>query len=87
MTTVKTEVNLEKALAWIDEHWTGQKACPICENSRWGICDMVGEVRQMPPENPLNGEAAYPLVIVTCQTCGYSLLFSAVTVGLVTGEE
>ena len=87
MTTVKTEVNLEKALAWIDEHWTGQKACPICQNNRWGLSEMVGEVRQMTPHQLPQGRAAYPLVILTCQTCGYAVLFNAVVIGLLKGGE
>ena len=80
MTTVAQE-DLQKAIAWIDEHWKGQKTCPICANTRWGIADTVGEV----PTVDLNKEPterAYPLVILTCQTCGYTVLFNATVVGL-----
>ena len=87
MTTVKTDVDMEKDLAWIDEHWTGHQACPICQNDRWGLSKMVGEVRQMLPEQHSPGRASYPLVILTCQTCGYALLFNAVVIGLLKGGE
>ena len=80
MTTVKTDVDMEKALAWIDEHWTGQKACPICQNDRWGISSMVGEVHLATPDEG-RLDRSYPLVILTCQTCGYALLFNAVVTG------
>ena len=85
MTTVKTAVDMGKALAWIDEHWTGQKACPICQGDRWGLSEMVGEVRELSLAPQLSGQAAWPLVILTCQTCGYALLFSAVVIGLLKG--
>lgn len=80
MTTVAQE-DIQKAIAWIDEHWTGQKACPICQSDSWGVSSMVGEVHLA---NPDEGrlDRSYPLVILTCQTCGYALLFNAVVVGL-----
>ena len=80
MTTVAQE-DIQKAIAWIDEHWTGQKACPICQGDSWGVSSMVGEVHLA---NPDEGrlDRSYPLVILTCQTCGYALLFNAVVVGL-----
>ena len=87
MATVSTDVDLVKALDWIDEHWTGQKACPICQNDRWGLSEMVGEVRQMPPNQHSLGRATCPLVIVTCQTCGYTVLFNALVIGLLKGGK
>ena len=80
MTTVAQE-DIQKAIAWIDEHWTGQKACPICQGDSWGVSSMVGEVHLANPDEG-RVDRSYPLVILTCQTCGYALLFNAVVVGL-----
>ena len=80
MTTVAQE-DIQKAIAWIDEHWTGQKACPICQGDSWGVSSMVGEVHLANPDEGRR-DRSYPLVILTCQTCGYALLFNAVVVGL-----
>ena len=85
MTTVAQE-DIQKAIAWIDEHWTGQKACPICQNSRWGIADTVGEVQMMDFNGDLTGRVC-PLVILTCETCGYTLLLNAKVIGLIKGKE
>lgn len=80
MTTIPKE-EIQKAIAWIDEHWTGQKACPICQNARWGVADTVGDV-QMMGLNKEPTDRTYPLVILTCQTCGYTVLFNATVIGL-----
>lgn len=81
MTTIPKE-DIQKAIAWIDEHWTGQKACPICQNTRWGVADLIGEVQMTTLDGGLTGKA-YPLIIVTCQTCGYTVLLNALVVGLI----
>lgn len=80
MTTIPKE-DIQKAIAWIDEHWTGQKTCPICLNTRWGVADTVGDV-QMMGLNKEPTDRTYPLVILTCQTCGYTVLFNATVIGL-----
>ena len=85
MTTV-AQVDIQKAIAWIDEHWKGQKACPICANTRWVIAKTVGEVQMMDLNGDLTGQIC-PLVILTCQTCGYTLLLNAKVIGLIKGKE
>ena len=84
MTTV-AQVDIQKAIAWIDEHWKGQKTCPICANTRWGIADTVGEV-QMMDLNKEPTERVYPLIILTCHTCGYAVLFNATVIGMMEKE-
>ena len=84
MTTAK-KVDIDKAIAWIDEHWIGQKACPICENTGWFVGDVAGEMREMRPNNLISGPR-YPLIVISCSTCGYTLLFNAIVGGLVEGE-
>lgn len=85
MATVRN-VDIDKAMAWIDEHWTGQKECPICKNSVWFVGDVMGEMREMHPTKRLISGSLYPMVVVSCRTCGYTLLFNAVVIGLVEEE-
>ena len=84
MATAK-RVDMDQAKAWIDEHWTGQKTCPICNSTGWFMGDVVGEVREMHPNNLISG-SFYPLIVISCRTCGYTLLFNAMVGGLVEGE-
>ena len=89
MRNVTSPSNMEKVdqiRAWLDEHWKGRKTCPICSNAQWMTDDIIGKVEQFHPEGKLVADSAYPLVVITCVTCGYSLLFNAAVIGLVKGE-
>ncbi len=88
MTTRNKEsqkVDAAKVNAWIDEHWKGNRACPICGNTHWGIGAELVEVRdyRYGQRFNLDDEIAYPLVLVFCETCSYTMLFSAIMLGLV----
>ena len=88
MTTVQESVkqeNAKRVRAWLDEHWQGQHSCAICHSSRWVEDGMIGVVELMHHSGRRMGDSAYPLVVVTCETCGYSLLFNAAVIGLVQG--
>ncbi len=76
--------DIEKALRWIEDNWVGQKACAICGNTGWFMGDAVGEMRQITPKSrwiPTSG-STYPLIVLSCETCGYTLLFNAIVLGL-----
>ena len=78
-------VDAEKVNAWLDEHWKEDRDCPICKSRHWGIGSELVEVRdyRYAQRFNLNGEVAYPLVVIFCETCSYTMLFSAIKVGLV----
>ena len=73
---------------WIEKHWKGEGRCPVCaENDRWQPGDHVVELRRYRPGAATPGAPVQPLVSVTCMNCGHTLIFSAVVLGLVPGEE
>lgn len=76
MTTTRN-VDIDKAIEWIDEHWTGQKECPICKNTGWFVGDVIGEIRQMGRDQRFVASSFFPVIVLSCKTCGYSLLFNA----------
>lgn len=60
------------------------KICPVCLTDTWNVEQQIAELRflsMMPTFNA--GGAVVPLVVVTCQTCGNTLLFNAVKLGWV----
>ena len=79
---------LEKALRWIEENWVGEKACAICGNTGWFMGEAIGEMRQINPGSRWlpNAGPAYPLIVLSCENCGYTLLFNAIVLGLMDGE-
>lgn len=62
---------VRKHLAIIREH-----PCPICSKSHFAASSIVFRL----PE--IQGGASYPVVAVTCQNCGYLMLFSAMQLGV-----
>ncbi len=81
------KAKLEKALWWIEENWVGEKSCAICGNSGWFMGEAIGEMRQMNQGSRWipNSGPAYPLIVLSCKNCGYTLLFNAIVLGLMDG--
>ena len=79
------EVDTAKVNAWLDEHWQGSRACPICGNARWGFGPDLVEVRNFNGSRRSLGEeeSVYPLVLVFCSTCTYTVFFNALVIGAV----
>ncbi|HBV97552.1 MAG: hypothetical protein JL50_04110 [Peptococcaceae bacterium BICA1-7] len=73
-------ISLQEAVDWINKNWQGDKVCPICENNDWHIGEKVAEIRQYYGENVVIGSngAVYPLLLLTCKICGYTVLFNAI---------
>ena len=82
-------VNIAKVNAWLDEHWKGSRACPVCGNTHWGFGPEVVEVRNFNSARRHLGdeETVCPLVLVVCSTCSYTMFFNALVVGAVEREN
>ena len=76
--------DLEKALRWIEENWVGEKDCAICGNSGWLMGEAVGEMKHLNPSSRWmpNFGSSYPLIVLSCENCGYTLLFNAIVLGV-----
>ena len=77
----------EKAIEWLEKHWKGTKACPICASNTWAIGEKPVEVRDFRGGGLFVGGPVYPLLIVTCQTCGNTLFFNALVARLLKTAE
>jgi len=71
------EYTRERAMEWLNKHWNTPKSCPICKNNNWGASDSVLEVREFHQGYLVYGRPVYPLFLVTCNTCGYTMFFNA----------
>jgi hypothetical protein len=78
------EYTRERAMEWLNKHWHSHKACPICLHNNWTISDSVGVMLPASESSIDIGGLAYPLFLLTCGTCGYTLFFNAVVAGLTT---
>src|SRR5258708_25193629 len=68
---------------WIDEHWTGSKVCPISGHTTWDIpSQLVYLSPHLPPEMLFSQQVSvYPVVMVICKGCGYTVFFAAQSLG------
>jgi hypothetical protein len=80
------EVDFALANAWFAQHWEEPRNCPICKKVTWGIAPTFSQnpVSQlglhMPPRTN-------PCVAVICRTCGNTLFFNAIIMGLLPQGE
>lgn len=65
--------------------------CPVCAGDSWGTSE-IAELRTFHGGYllPRDGEQVsriYPVAPLFCNNCGYLILFSAITAGLVEAEK
>lgn len=83
--TGREKIDKDKAVSWLNKHWQGNKLCPICSHNEWTVSDELAEIRPFKGGALTVGGSLYPLLVVTCATCGHTLLFNAVLSGLAQG--
>ena len=83
----RSKLDPDQAIAWLDQHWKGTHKCPICTNDNWTVSDDLVEVGLFKGGALVVGGALFPFMVVTCNTCGHTLLFNAIKAGLVQGQE
>ena len=64
----------------INSLWKGTKICPICEEEKWNISDMLYEIRQFGAGNEKKGKVI-PAIVVTCKKCGNMTFLNAINLG------
>jgi len=76
------EYTKERAMEWLNKNWHTPKACAVCHNNNWIISDSLVEIHQLFTDGLLrSGGPVYPLFLVTCGVCGYTLFFNSVIAG------
>ena len=73
----------QKVLTHLKEKWKG-KSCPMCEIGNWNVSDNIFELRKFHGGNlVVSNTPIVPLVPVTCDNCGNTILVNAVKIGLI----
>ncbi len=76
------EYTKERAMEWLGKNWHTPKACAICQSNNWIISDSLVALHQLFADGLLrSGRPLYPVFLVTCGVCGYTLLFNSVIAG------
>lgn len=75
---------LKKLNDWLLRHRKGAPLiCQVCSTSGWETSKTVVELRPFRRGALGFGGEIYPMVLVTCSTCGNTLHFNAILAGLV----
>ncbi len=80
----REEVN-EQILSALQEKLKGRKmSCLLCGVSKWQISERLGKLYAVELENFSNdlGRSGFPLLVLTCDNCGFSLLVNLISLGL-----
>lgn len=71
---------------WFEEHWPEPRSCPVCKNKNWGLISNFVNIPLEPvgtgPVGTYQPVRTAPFVGVICRTCGNTLFFNAVIMGL-----
>ena len=71
----------------IEKLWPEPRRCPVCGSTGWSLLDRVMEIREFERGALSTGGKLIPLVSITCSTCGHTLLFNAITLGVVEAQH
>ncbi len=68
---------------WIASH-APKFGCPACSGKTWGMQDDLAFLPIIDAKTTrVSRDNGFPVVVLTCNTCGYTSLFSALQVGLI----
>jgi predicted nucleic-acid-binding Zn-ribbon protein len=72
----------QAALAWLNERWT-IKVCPFHGPTNWEVGEVMIQTLPYIGGGVSIGGPTYPLLVVTCSQCGYTVLVNAIKAGIV----
>ncbi len=71
----------------INQMLTESKKCQVCGNEKWNLQDRISSAPQFGGVENEGARQHYSAVILTCATCGNSLMFNANTLGFAFGGK
>jgi hypothetical protein len=81
-----TQSDMQKAQAWLVEKWKN-RSCPFHGPTNWEIGQYVIGTVTFSTEGLKIGGPTYPMLVITCSTCGHAVFVNAIQVGIVPKYE
>jgi len=76
-----------KFIKFLKEKWQG-RSCPMCQVGTWSVQDTIFELREFHGGGlKIGKQLIMPVVPVTCDNCGNTVLINAITAGFVEREN
>ena len=77
------KVDLDRMIKHLQVKW-GNRSCPMCKSMKWNVSDAIYEIRAFNQGNLVLGQGPIlPIVPVTCNNCGNSILVNAFISGAI----
>jgi len=77
------KADVQKVIEHLNTKW-GKRHCPMCGENSWTVSDTVYELREYHGGNVVFGSGPiYPIVPVSCNNCGNSVMISAIQSGAI----
>src|ERR1041384_5773082 len=74
-----------KAVAALNGIWRQPRRCEVCHQTDWSITPTIFELREFHGGDiNLAASELLPLIAAACTTCGHTIMFSAIKLGIVT---
>ena len=81
-----SESEQKLAQEWVKKHWKNW-ACPFSGDTDWDLGQYIAEARAFSGGGLNVGGPVYPYLVLTCKSCGYTVLLNAMKVGILPVEE
>jgi len=70
----------------LEKKW-GNAECPMCKKIEWSIPESLYQLNRCSDEGYIIPTSPLPVVAVTCNNCGNTILICAIKMGLVKEEK
>lgn len=77
-----SDFDTKRFIDFIGQKWGGH-SCPMCGKGPWSVQDKVFELTEFHDGNMVIGGTLIPVVPVTCNNCGYTVVVNAILSGAI----
>lgn len=78
--------DVEKVRNWLRDHWKNW-ACPFSHDTNWELGGSLAQAPLFSSGNIVVGGPVYPYVVISCSSCGYTVLINAIKIGILPAKE
>ncbi|MGN4997040.1 hypothetical protein [Aeromonas sp. 61P] len=76
----------KKIISFLSNKWKG-RGCPMCNSGPWNVPDNTFQLMEFHGGNLVMGGPLIPVIPVSCENCGHTILVNAIIAGVVEPES
>ena len=63
------------------------KNCPLCDAREWEMFERFCQFTELSRHAVIGSDTVYPVVLVSCKSCGYVVTLSAIRMGVLSPDS